>query len=45
MKLYHGSNTDIKQIDIAKSKPNKDFGRGLYLTAGTEKAIALLQKI
>mgnify|MGYP004442876817 FL=1 len=28
MKLYHGSNTIIENIDLAKSKPYKDFGKG-----------------
>ncbi len=32
MKLYHGTNTDFQQIDLLKTKPNKDFGRGFYLT-------------
>lgn len=32
MILYHGSNISIKQIDLNKSKPNKDFGRGFYLS-------------
>ena len=27
MKLYHGSTIDIGRIDLAKSKPNKDFDR------------------
>ena len=27
MKLYHGSTIDIANIDLALSKPNKDFGR------------------
>lgn len=27
MKLYHGSTIDIKEIDLEKSKPNKDFGK------------------
>ena len=26
MKLYHGSTVDIPHVDLAKSKPNKDFG-------------------
>ena len=30
--LYHGSNVDIKQIDLTLSKPDKDFGQGFYLT-------------
>lgn len=32
MKLYHGTNVDFQQIDFKKCKPNKDFGRGFYLT-------------
>lgn len=32
MILYHGTNVDIVDIDLLKSKPNKDFGRGFYLT-------------
>ncbi len=31
MKLYHGSTVIIQQVDILKSRPNKDFGRGFYL--------------
>ncbi len=33
MKLYHGSTVEIVDIDLSKSKPNKDFGRGFYLSA------------
>ncbi len=32
MILYHGSNCEIKVIDLAKSKPFKDFGKGFYLS-------------
>lgn len=32
MKLYHGTNTDFRRIDLRKCRPNKDFGRGFYLT-------------
>lgn len=38
MKLYHGSNTIIEQIDLSKCKPYKDFGQGFYLTAIREQA-------
>ena len=31
IQLYHGSTVDIVRIDLAKSRPNKDFGRGFYL--------------
>lgn len=33
MKLYHGSDTAIELIDLDKSKPYKDFGKGFYLSA------------
>lgn len=32
MKLYHGTNIDFDVILLSKCKPNKDFGRGFYLT-------------
>ena len=44
MKLYHGSNTDIQLIDFAKSKPNKDFGKGIYLTADKHQANQLAEQ-
>lgn len=39
MKLYHGTNKDFGEIDLLKSKPNKDFGRGFYLSADYEQAL------
>lgn len=38
MKLYHGTNVDFDKIDLLKSKPNKDFGRGFYLSANYKQA-------
>jgi hypothetical protein len=32
MKVYHGSDTFIKVIDLNKCKPSRDFGRGFYVT-------------
>lgn len=32
MKLYHGTNQDFQEILLSKCRPNKDFGRGFYLT-------------
>ena len=32
MRLYHGSNAAFKDIDLAVCRPNKDFGRGFYLS-------------
>lgn len=31
MTLYHGSTINIAKIDLALSKPNKDFGRAFSL--------------
>lgn len=36
--LYHGSTVSIDHIDLQKSHPNKDFGRGFYLSADREQA-------
>ncbi|MCD8135459.1 MAG: DUF3990 domain-containing protein [Parabacteroides gordonii] len=41
MKLYHGSNMEIDQPDLSRSKPFKDFGQGFYLSPGHEQAFAL----
>lgn len=32
MILYHGSNAEIKEIDLKICKPFRDFGKGFYLT-------------
>ena len=36
MLLYHGSNINIKEINLAMCRPYKDFGKGFYM--GTEKS-------
>lgn len=36
--LYHGSDIEIKAIDLAKSRINKDFGRGFYLSSDLNQA-------
>lgn len=38
MILYHGSNVGIKEVDLSKSKPGKDFGKGFYLSDTEEQA-------
>ena len=43
MRLYHGTNKDFDQINLLKSKPNKDFGRGFYLSADYDQALAMAQ--
>ena len=32
MIVYHGSNVEIKQIDLSKCEPYRDFGQGFYVT-------------
>ena len=32
MKVYHGSYVKVDVIDLLKCKPNKDFGKGFYVT-------------
>ena len=41
MKLYHGSYVDIKEIDFSMSFPNKDFGKGFYLSDNYEQAFQI----
>ena len=38
MILYHGSNVAIGVIDLSKSRPGKDFGKGFYLSADEGQA-------
>ena len=40
MILYHGTNADFGEIDLRKSKPNKDFGQGFYLSREYTQALA-----
>jgi hypothetical protein len=44
MKLYHGSNSEIKAINFTKCKPFKDFGQGFYLTEIEEQAIQMARR-
>ena len=39
MILYHGTNVGFETIDLSKSKPNKDFGQGFYLSADYNQAM------
>ena len=43
MILYHGSNMEISEIDLSKSKPFKDFGRAFYLSANRRQAVEMAQ--
>ncbi|MDR1919237.1 MAG: DUF3990 domain-containing protein [Tannerellaceae bacterium] len=39
MKVYHGSYTKIDSIDLSRCEPNKDFGKGFYVTKIYEQAV------
>ena len=39
MILYHGTNVEFDVIDLKKSKPNKDFGCGFYLSDNYTQAL------
>ena len=44
MTLYHGTNEDIKVIDLSRGLRHKDFGKGFYLTPDKNTAIRMAQK-
>lgn len=44
MILYHGTNIQFDSIDLSKCKPNKDFGKGFYLTSLESQAIDMAQR-
>jgi len=41
IRLYHGSNIAIEQIDLSRSKRGKDFGQGFYLNANPDQAMEM----
>jgi len=45
MTLYHGSNVKVAEIDLAKCRPYKDFGRGFYLTGIREQARQMARRV
>ncbi len=38
MKLYHGSNVEVRRPSLLKSRKKTDFGRGFYTTTHHEQA-------
>lgn len=42
--LYHGSNVEINTIQLNLCSPNKDFGRGFYLTDIEEQALQMARR-
>ena len=43
MILYHGTNKAFDTIDLTKSKPNKDFGQGFYLSRDYSQTLKYYQ--
>lgn len=38
MRLYHGSNVEVRKPSLRLSRKNTDFGRGFYTTTSAEQA-------
>lgn len=45
MILYHGSNTEIENINLEKCLPYKDFGKGFYLTDIEDQAMRMAERV
>jgi len=45
MKVYHGSDTLVTVIDLQKCKPNRDFGRGFYVTKLLSQAESMAKRV
>lgn len=44
MKLYHGSNMSIGEIDLKHGRRGKDFGQGFYLSADRSQALMMAER-
>ena len=44
MKLYHGSNTSIDEIDLKRGRRGKDFGQGFYLSPDRHQAQQMAER-
>lgn len=44
MTLYHGSNGAFERADLLRCRPNKDFGRGFYLTPDFDGAVNMARR-
>jgi len=45
MRVFHGSDTFIDVIRLERCKPNKDFGRGFYVTKLAEQAQDMANRV
>ena len=44
MRLYHGSNMRIEEIDLKRGRRGKDFGQGFYLSADRNQAQMMAER-
>ena len=45
MRVFHGSDTTVSVVDLRKCKPNKDFGRGFYVTKLRSQAEDMAKRV
>ena len=42
--LYHGTVSEIQQIDVNLGRERKDFGKGFYMTVSKKQAVGMMHK-
>lgn len=42
--LYHGTASEIKQIDVKLGRERKDFEKGFYMAVSKSQAIGMMHK-
>jgi len=45
MRVYHGSDMAVSVVDLQKCKPNRDFGRGFYVTKLRSQAEDMAKRV
>ena len=43
-KLFHGTVSEIRRVDVSKGRGNKDFGKGFYMAVTKKQAIGMMHK-
>lgn len=42
--LYHGTASEIEQVDVKLGRERKDFGKGFYMAVSKSQAIGMMHK-
>ena len=42
--LYHGTASEIQQVDVKLGRERKDFGKGFYMAVSKNQAIGMMHK-